>query len=222
MQYRPSSAYSSQFFTTNSGAPVWNNNSSLTVGSRGILCLWQLINLFVLSFKNLLQIVTYFSSTLMCDTSGLYFCGLGVRTHLYSAEMDVFPSRHSCEIEGMKNAFCQIHSRKQSKFFFYFFFPLRVWLEKYHFFHKHLDWNPNAPQLDSLFFFFCPLIHWLVLNMLDFIFLLLFKRLSYFTQRSWSFPCKGIWVFKLIYLIIFHCTLTVTVHQAIICVHIVV
>lgn len=36
MQYRPSSTYSSQFFTTNSGAPVWNNNSSLTVGSRGI------------------------------------------------------------------------------------------------------------------------------------------------------------------------------------------
>ena len=36
MQYRPSSAYNSPFWTTNSGAPVWNNNSSLTVGSRGI------------------------------------------------------------------------------------------------------------------------------------------------------------------------------------------
>lgn len=35
MQYRPSSSYNSPFFTTNSGAPVWNNNSSLTVGSRG-------------------------------------------------------------------------------------------------------------------------------------------------------------------------------------------
>ncbi|KAJ8625663.1 hypothetical protein MRB53_034193 [Persea americana] len=38
-KYRPSSAYSSQFFTTNSGAPVWNNNSSLTVGSRGPILL---------------------------------------------------------------------------------------------------------------------------------------------------------------------------------------
>lgn len=36
MQHRPASAYNSPFFTTNSGAPVWNNNSSLTVGSRGI------------------------------------------------------------------------------------------------------------------------------------------------------------------------------------------
>lgn len=42
MQYRPSSSYNSPFFTTNSGAPVWNNNSSLTVGSRGksLSCLW--------------------------------------------------------------------------------------------------------------------------------------------------------------------------------------
>ena len=35
VQFRPSSAYDSPFFTTNSGAPVWNNNASLTVGSRG-------------------------------------------------------------------------------------------------------------------------------------------------------------------------------------------
>ncbi|CAN4083571.1 unnamed protein product [Withania somnifera] len=34
-QYRPSSAFNSPFCTTNSGAPVWNNNSSLTVGARG-------------------------------------------------------------------------------------------------------------------------------------------------------------------------------------------
>lgn len=34
-QQRPSSHYSSPFWTTNSGAPVWNNNSSLTVGIRG-------------------------------------------------------------------------------------------------------------------------------------------------------------------------------------------
>ncbi|TYI74444.1 hypothetical protein E1A91_D07G200000v1 [Gossypium mustelinum] len=30
----PSSAFNSPFWTTNSGAPVWNNNSSLTVGAR--------------------------------------------------------------------------------------------------------------------------------------------------------------------------------------------
>lgn len=36
VQFRPSSAYNSPYFTTNSGAPVWNNNSSLTVGTRGI------------------------------------------------------------------------------------------------------------------------------------------------------------------------------------------
>lgn len=38
-KYRPSSAYNSPFWTTNSGAPVWNNNSSLTVGSRGPILL---------------------------------------------------------------------------------------------------------------------------------------------------------------------------------------
>ncbi|EOA39401.1 hypothetical protein CARUB_v10012491mg [Capsella rubella] len=36
---RPSSAHDSPFFTTNSGAPVWNNNSSLTVGTRGPILL---------------------------------------------------------------------------------------------------------------------------------------------------------------------------------------
>jgi len=36
MQHRPSSAFNSPFWTTNSGAPVYNNNSSLTVGARGI------------------------------------------------------------------------------------------------------------------------------------------------------------------------------------------
>ena len=35
MQVRPSSAHDSPFWTTNSGAPVWNNNASLTVGPRG-------------------------------------------------------------------------------------------------------------------------------------------------------------------------------------------
>ncbi|GFZ09450.1 catalase 2 [Actinidia rufa] len=39
MQHRPSSAYNSSYFTTNSGAPVWNNNSSLTVGTRGPILL---------------------------------------------------------------------------------------------------------------------------------------------------------------------------------------
>lgn len=34
-QVRPSSAHNSPYWTTNSGAPVWNNNSSSTVGSRG-------------------------------------------------------------------------------------------------------------------------------------------------------------------------------------------
>ncbi|KAL7247449.1 hypothetical protein ACSBR2_002377 [Camellia fascicularis] len=37
--YRPSCAYNSPYFTTNSGAPVWNNNSSLTVGTRGPILL---------------------------------------------------------------------------------------------------------------------------------------------------------------------------------------
>eukprot|EP01025_Chloroclados_australasicus_P005944 TRINITY_DN1194_c0_g1_i4.p1 TRINITY_DN1194_c0_g1~~TRINITY_DN1194_c0_g1_i4.p1 ORF type:complete len:559 (-),score=38.84 TRINITY_DN1194_c0_g1_i4:382-1917(-) len=34
-KYRPSSNYDSSYWTTNSGAPVWNNNSSMTVGERG-------------------------------------------------------------------------------------------------------------------------------------------------------------------------------------------
>lgn len=38
-KYRPSSAYNSPFWTTNSGAPVYNNNSSLTVGTRGPILL---------------------------------------------------------------------------------------------------------------------------------------------------------------------------------------
>ncbi|CDY52649.1 BnaAnng11640D [Brassica napus] len=37
--YRPASSYNSPFFTTNSGAPVWNNNSSMTVGPRGPILL---------------------------------------------------------------------------------------------------------------------------------------------------------------------------------------
>jgi catalase len=37
--YRPSSAHNSTHWTTNSGAPVWNNNNSLTVGTRGPILL---------------------------------------------------------------------------------------------------------------------------------------------------------------------------------------
>lgn len=52
MQHRPSSAFNSPFFTTNSGAPVWNNNSSMTVGPRGIwtfyLCFFFLWFIFVI------------------------------------------------------------------------------------------------------------------------------------------------------------------------------
>jgi catalase len=39
MKYRPSSANDSTHWTTNSGAPVWNNNNSLTVGVRGPILL---------------------------------------------------------------------------------------------------------------------------------------------------------------------------------------
>jgi len=35
LQYRPSSSFNSPYWTTNSGAPVWNNNNSVTVGARG-------------------------------------------------------------------------------------------------------------------------------------------------------------------------------------------
>ncbi|CAK9869503.1 unnamed protein product [Sphagnum jensenii] len=38
-KFRPSSAHNSNFWTTNSGAPVWNNNASLTVGERGPILL---------------------------------------------------------------------------------------------------------------------------------------------------------------------------------------
>ncbi|KAK1400320.1 Catalase [Heracleum sosnowskyi] len=38
-KHRPSSAFDSPYWTTNAGAPVWNNNSSLTVGSRGPILL---------------------------------------------------------------------------------------------------------------------------------------------------------------------------------------
>ena len=34
-QFTPSSAHNSQHWTTNGGAPVWNNNNSVTVGARG-------------------------------------------------------------------------------------------------------------------------------------------------------------------------------------------
>lgn len=36
---RPSSQFDTPYWTTNSGAPVWNNNNSLTVGSRGPILL---------------------------------------------------------------------------------------------------------------------------------------------------------------------------------------
>ena len=34
-QFLPSSLHNSPFFTTNAGGPVWNDHSSLTIGSRG-------------------------------------------------------------------------------------------------------------------------------------------------------------------------------------------
>ena len=39
MQFLPSSAHDSPYWTTNAGQPVWNNNSSLTVGDRGPILL---------------------------------------------------------------------------------------------------------------------------------------------------------------------------------------
>ena len=38
-KHRPSSAHNTPFWTTNAGAPVWNNQSSLTVGTRGPILL---------------------------------------------------------------------------------------------------------------------------------------------------------------------------------------
>ncbi|PSD75115.1 catalase, partial [Acinetobacter baumannii] len=38
-KHRPSSAYNAPYVTTNQGAPVWNNRSSLTLGARGPLLL---------------------------------------------------------------------------------------------------------------------------------------------------------------------------------------
>ncbi|KAL4522703.1 hypothetical protein Ndes2526A_g00942 [Nannochloris sp. 'desiccata'] len=44
-KYRPSSSFNSPHWTTNSGAPVWNNNNSVTVGVRGPILLedYQLV-----------------------------------------------------------------------------------------------------------------------------------------------------------------------------------
>ncbi|KAJ8749089.1 hypothetical protein K2173_013696 [Erythroxylum novogranatense] len=39
VQHRPSSAYNSPYWTTNVGAPVWSNDSSVTVGTRGPILL---------------------------------------------------------------------------------------------------------------------------------------------------------------------------------------
>ncbi|KAL8491497.1 hypothetical protein ACS0TY_023203 [Phlomoides rotata] len=38
-KYRPSSAFNTPFMTTNAGAPVWNDNNALTIGSRGPILL---------------------------------------------------------------------------------------------------------------------------------------------------------------------------------------
>lgn len=38
-QHIPSSQHDSPYWTTNSGSPVWNNNNSLTVGTRGPILL---------------------------------------------------------------------------------------------------------------------------------------------------------------------------------------
>jgi catalase len=38
-QHRPSSNHDALYWTTNGGAPVWNNNSSLTAGTRGPILL---------------------------------------------------------------------------------------------------------------------------------------------------------------------------------------
>jgi hypothetical protein len=39
LQVRPSSKHDAPYWTTNSGAPVWNNKNSLTVGARGPILL---------------------------------------------------------------------------------------------------------------------------------------------------------------------------------------
>lgn len=46
LQQRPSSAHNTPFWTTNTGAPIYNNDSSLTVGSTGILDTQTLIGTF--------------------------------------------------------------------------------------------------------------------------------------------------------------------------------
>ena len=45
MQYRPSSAYNAPFYTTNGGAPVSNNISSLTIGERGIFVRREIVQI---------------------------------------------------------------------------------------------------------------------------------------------------------------------------------
>jgi catalase len=35
LQHRPTSGANSGHWTTNYGAPIWNNNNALTVGQRG-------------------------------------------------------------------------------------------------------------------------------------------------------------------------------------------
>ena len=43
VQFRPSSSYNSPYWTTNYGAPVYNNNNSLTVGPRGALASFMIV-----------------------------------------------------------------------------------------------------------------------------------------------------------------------------------
>ena len=46
VQFRPSSDNDTQHFTTNTGMPVWNNVSSMTVGQRGPVLLEGVLLLF--------------------------------------------------------------------------------------------------------------------------------------------------------------------------------
>ncbi|PKA47758.1 Catalase [Apostasia shenzhenica] len=119
-KHRPSSAYNSQFWTTNSGAPVWNNNSSLTVGHRD----WKIMNSWTFGIANrsisfpALKIL----KTLQSYGFGAYLVGGCVRDLLLKRtpkDFDVITTaslkqvkkllRHRCFIIGRRIPICQVY-----------------------------------------------------------------------------------------------------------------
>ncbi len=97
-QYRPSSSNDTPYWTTNSGAPVWDNYSSMTVGPRGPILLEDYhVSCPLLVSKLLLSVAAAMSSA----------CG----ERMPSSHQGLAPSRPACADRSACHALRALYQR---------------------------------------------------------------------------------------------------------------